>query len=148
MTSSLEFQKYLPQNFCGSKHNQRTQRREQVDCQILHTECIHTRANTYTCTHILLFVGLTQFFFFLIQGIVALHYSVSFCSTTKWISYMYTYIPNTFDLPPKPSSHPSRSFQSTELSSLCCTVTSHQLSILHMVVYIWHRNLFIICSIL
>ena len=34
-----------------------------------------------------------------------------------------------------PSTHPSRSSQSTELSSLCCRPASHWLSILHVVVY-------------
>ena len=80
---------------------------------------IHTHAHTYSC--LLAWHNI----FFKIWCIVALHYSVSFCSTTKWISYMYTYIPNTFDLPPKPSSRPSRSLQSTELSSLRCTAASH-----------------------
>ena len=34
---------------------------------------------------------------------------------------MYTYIPSLLDLPPSPSSHPSRSSQSTELSFLSPT---------------------------
>ena len=51
---------------------------------------------------------------------------------------MYTYIPSLLDfpLPPPCQSQPSRSSQSTELSSLCYTEASQQLSILHMVVYI------------
>ena len=36
---------------------------------------------------------------------------------------------------PPPHSHPSRSSQSSELSYLCYTATSHWLSVLHMVVY-------------
>ena len=47
---------------------------------------------------------------------------------------MYTYIPSFLSLPPSPPSHPSRSSQSMELSSLCYTEASHQLSTLHMVV--------------
>ena len=34
------------------------------------------------------------------MGYVTLQYSVSFCCTMKWISYMYTYIPSHLDLPP------------------------------------------------
>ena len=52
---------------------------------------------------------------------------------------MYTYIPisppSYMPLPPS-LSHPSRWSQSTELTSLCYAAVSHQLSILHMVVYI------------
>lgn len=59
----------------------------------------HTCKYTHTQTHVLVCWPDT-IFFFLIWGTVALHCSVSFCSTTKWISYTYTYIPNTFDLPP------------------------------------------------
>ena len=44
--------------------------------------------------------------------------------------------------PPKhPTSHPSRSSQSTELSSLCYRAASRQLSISHMVVYIVRATL-------
>ena len=51
------------------------------------------------------------------------------------INYMYTYIPSLLNilLNPLPF-HSSRSSQSTELSSLCYTVASYQLSVLHMVV--------------
>ena len=52
---------------------------------------------------------------------------------------MYTYIskspPSCVSLPPS-LSHPSRWSQSTELISLCYEASSHQLSILHLVVYI------------
>ena len=37
---------------------------------------------------------------------------------------------------PQPSC-PSRSSQNARLGPLCYTVTSHQLSVLHMIVYIW-----------
>ena len=49
---------------------------------------------------------------------------------------MYTHIPSPLILPPTPPSSPSRSSQSTKLSSLCFIADSHQLSVLHMVVYI------------
>ena len=52
---------------------------------------------------------------------------------------MYTYIPispsSRISLPPS-LSHPYRWSQSTELISLCYAAASHQLSILHFVVYI------------
>ena len=49
--------------------------------------------------------------------------------------YVYIY-PLPLGFPPTPPSHPSRSPQSIELSSLCYTAPSHELSILYMVVYI------------
>ena len=69
------------------------------------------------------------FFFFkhLYWSIIALQYWVSFCCITKWISYMYTYIPisppSCISLPPS-LSHPSRWSQSTELISLCDAAAS------------------------
>jgi len=50
--------------------------------------------------------------------------------------YIYIYIPPEASLPPAPS-HPSRSSQSTELSSLCYTASSHWLAILHGTIYIY-----------
>ena len=51
---------------------------------------------------------------------------------------MCTCIPSLLSLPPNPS-HPFRSSQSAELSSLCDTVASHWLSNLHVVV--WFREI-------
>ena len=52
------------------------------------------------------------------------------------LSHNYIHITPFLSLPALPSSHPSRWSQSTQLGSQCYTVTSHQLSILNMVVYI------------
>ena len=69
---------------------------------------------------------------------IALQCCVDFCHTTAWISHKYTYILS----PPEPSSHhplslSSRSSQSPGLDSLCYIATSHWLSILHVVMYIF-----------
>ena len=56
-----------------------------------------------------------------------------------FISHNYTYIPSLLSLLPLPPFHPSRSSQSMRLGPLCYTATSHQLSILYMVVYIWEK---------
>ena len=51
-------------------------------------------------------------------------------------SYVYMYsLP--LGSPAHPPSHPSRSSQSTRMSSLYCTATSHQLSVLNMVMHIF-----------
>ena len=57
--------------------------------------------------------------------IVALQcFYISLCCAMKSISYVETYIPSLLDLPPTPTI-PSRSSQSTELSSLCYTAGPH-----------------------
>ena len=72
-------------------------------------------------------------------SIIVSQYHVSFCCTTKRISYMHTHVPIC---PPSWASllsslsHPSRSSQSTEPISLCYAAASHQPTILHSVMYI------------
>ena len=57
---------------------------------------------------------------FKICGIIVLR-CVIFCCATKWISYMYTYIPSLLKPPSHPLSfNPSRSSQSSQLSFLLC----------------------------
>ena len=74
------------------------------------------------------------FFLFFNQRKMALKCCVGFCCTTTQFSHNYMYITS---LPPLPLPHPSRSAQSARLSSMYYIGTSYQLSILHMVVYIY-----------
>ena len=71
--------------------------------------------------------------------IIPLQRCVGFCHTTTWISHKYTHIPFPLELlsHPQSPSHSSRSSQSTRLSFLCYTATSHKVTILHMVIYIF-----------
>ena len=52
------------------------------------------------------------------------------------VNQLCVYIHPFLSLPPRPPPHPCRSSHSTKLNSLCCSTASHQLSALHMVVYI------------
>ena len=55
------------------------------------------------------------------------------------VNQVYVYICSLLLKPPSlPLIHLTRSSQSTGLSSLCCRAGSHQLSSLHMVVYLCH----------
>ena len=71
------------------------------------------------------------YFFILLTSLLEYNcftWCVSFWCITKWISYMYTYIPisppSCVSLPPS-LSHSSRLSQSTELVSLCYVAASH-----------------------
>ena len=88
---------------------------------------------TLLVTNSLVFLNLRMspeafFFLHLYWSIIALQCSVSFCCLTKWISYMYTYIPisppSLASLPPS-LSHPSKWSQSTEVISLCYAAASY-----------------------
>ena len=64
-----------------------------------------------------------------------LHYFLLYSKANQPYVYIYplsrTSLPSHLILP----SHPSRSAQSNQLSSLCYAAASHQLSVLHMEVY-------------
>ena len=86
--------------------------------------------------------GLETFLSINFWSIVVLQCCASFCRTTKWISYTNAYIASLWDLPPHsshPPSHPSRSSQSTNVSSPCYAAGSHQLAVLHMAGHICPR---------
>ena len=71
--------------------------------------------------------------------VIALQCCVGFCHTSAWTSHMYTYFPSLLNIPL--TSHPIpalRLLQSTWLSSLCYTANSHWLSVLQMVIYMFH----------
>ena len=87
---------------------------------------------------LLIYRELISFFFnlFFNWRKIALQCSVDFCHTGTQISCNYAYITSLLSLPSLPTTYPSMSSQNSRLGSLCHTVTSHQLSILHMVVYV------------
>ena len=69
---------------------------------------------------------------------IALQCCVRFCCTTMQITHNYTFVTSLLSLSPLLPSCLSSSSKSTRLGFLCYIAASHQLSILHMVVYI-HR---------
>ena len=93
-----------------------TEMEKEVNLHFLSSISLVTKLNT---EQFISFILSTVNRFSLI-GVQLLTMCVSFCCTTKWISYMYTEIPS--HSPPLDS---SRSSQSTELSSLCYTAASH-----------------------
>ena len=74
------------------------------------------------------------------KKIIALQCCVDFCYMTTWISGKYTYIfPSSWaSFPPPLPSHPSRSSQSTKLTSLCYITASHWIDTLHRAVSLCH----------
>ena len=86
----------------------------------------------------------TQFFFFSFFLTSLLEYNcftmvcqfLLYNKVNQLYIYIYPHISSLLRLPPTLPSHPSRWSQSTELISLCYAAASHQLQILHLVVYI------------
>ena len=94
------------------------------------THCFHRR--WLSCNSVVLLL----FFLFFNWRKIALQCYVGFCHTTMQFSHTITHVTSLLSLPPLPQPHPFKSSQSARLGSLCCVATSHQLSVLHMVVYV------------
>ena len=72
--------------------------------------------------------------------IIAIQYCISFCHTSTWISFMLEGIhmfplEHSFHVPPHPTLLSCQ--RALGLSTLCHTENFHQLSILHMVMYMF-----------
>ena len=84
---------------------------------------------TYMCFSLFIYLFLLSLLKILNWSLVDLQCCVSFCSTTKWFSFTYIYIPFYILF------HYGLS-QDIEYSSLCHTVGPCCLSILHIIVFI------------
>ena len=94
----------------------------------------------------LLFFFFLPFFKIFNWSTTALPCCVGFCHTTTWISHKYTRVHSLLNLLlTLTQPQPSRSSETTELSSLCHTANFHWLSILHMVIYIFQCYSLLIC---
>ena len=88
-------------------------------------------SKSITCLTILLIMS----FVLILKAFFFLQCCVGFCHTTVQIMHNDTHTLLSLAFP-LPRSHPSRSSQSVRLGSLCYTETSHQLSVLHLIVCI------------
>ena len=83
-----------------------------------------------------------RFFFFFDRSLLECNCFTMLCQFLLYTqvnqpyAYISSHIPSLLSLLPSSLSHPSRSLQSTKLISLCYAAASHQLTILHSVVYI------------
>ena len=111
---------------------------DKIKCCIFALRLLLLR-NEFLCNFFFIIISF-NFIYFLIDEKLLYNFVLVTAVQHESFIIIYIYIPSILHLPPLPPSYPSRSSQSARLGPLCYLATSHQLSILHMVVYICQCN--------